>query len=141
MPPSPPCDYLGCPALAAYRLATARDAAAACRDHLEEGVRQLVADSGAAVTVWPVLAGELDDRTRPFPPITETVRRRPPVPAHPPITELSGAELVRALYDELGTELRELQQQEPACPQCGRRDLLLDPDHGDLCTDCVEGLR
>jgi hypothetical protein len=43
----------------------------------------------------------MDDQTRPFPPIGTTVRRRPPVPPAAQIQELTGADLLRALADEL----------------------------------------
>lgn len=51
-----------------------------------------------AVGVHPLL----DDRTRPFPPIGATVRRRPPVP--PAVERLQGAELLRALADAIDAD-------------------------------------
>lgn len=47
-------------------------------------------------------APSLTDETRPLPPIGETVRRRPPVPA--PVRELKGSALLRALADELDAD-------------------------------------
>jgi hypothetical protein len=123
LPPSLTCSVAGCDLSADYRLATARDAAESCGIHLELAVRELSRDFRGGVSVWPVYDLEELDATRPFPPLRETARRRPPAVPAKPITELSGADLVRALYDELGAELADLQDDEYATSSapCDRR--------------------
>jgi hypothetical protein len=48
--------------------------------------------------LYPAAGTSAMDETRPFPPIGQTIRRRPPVPG---IRELRGSELLRVLADEL----------------------------------------
>lgn len=60
----------------------------------------------------PAHAGD-DAPTQKFPPIRETVFRRPPPPA---VRELRGAELLRALADELAREGEDLDDDEELMP-------------------------
>lgn len=53
---------------------------------------------------------DLDGLTRPFPPLADTTRRRPPVPVAEP---LHGAELLEAMAAELQREASQLRDQQP----------------------------
>lgn len=101
MPPSPP----HCPLCGAYvHDAMTHAGWHADTENLEaQGRTRLdlygaILDSGAALTDPARFA--LDETLR-LPPITDTVRRRPPVPA---VRDLAGAELLRALADAIDAD-------------------------------------
>jgi hypothetical protein len=62
---------------------------------------ELVAVDSDFTAAAAAAAAPADDETRPFPPIGGTVRRRPPVPPPAEVKDLQGAELLRALADEM----------------------------------------
>jgi hypothetical protein len=65
------------------------------------GATECVIVLDPAYTRQAVGVQPFDDRTRPFPPIGATVRRRPPVPPAADVQELQGVELLRALADAI----------------------------------------